>query len=748
MHAPRSGFLPLFFCGAVLAVLSPVFWLTTRLPHQGQARTYENLPLYERVYPAVHYGASRLSAGEWPLWDPWSLCGTEFLANPRNGVLQPLNLILLGLPVDLALTAHAFLCSFVMALTFLLFVRGLGVRLAPAMLGACVYAFSGASAAVLSLPEYASFLAWLPLCFWGVRATCLGARHAVPVLGTSLALTFLSGALDAVLAGGVVLVLYAVYLTIFSARSAPQPRAQALRRLRNAVLVGAALSAAQWLPALAWAWHRGALMPFGEGTFQAALPNGTRELVQQLFGVQDSGLLPPLAYFGVVGLLVLPTAFFHRHSRGDALFFFGVAALGLLAVVFGRSGWDARTPFESLAFPGTFAVAALAALGADRLFETGRDPRSPNVWGPLLLVAAFGAVLFYFLPAMGRGIAAVFFVVAVLPSVVVRLRWMAAACASVATMLLFVDLASALAQHSLHPYVDAASTLNAVTPGARSAQEQAIQGRVVVNARPLDATMIQNLGAARELRCAGGLFQAMTPAQEYWWGLLGGTAQDAVVSASASQPGLLNYMAVRAILAAPDAPILARKWASGTPRLRPVLSEGSLQVLVNDDALPRAYWVPRWRAAESTEAALTNLGAPDFQGRGECTVQGSASLLERLAKSVPAGSGAASDALVEAGITVDLPERVELAVKAPSAGITVLADTWAPGWRVLLDGQEANILQVNGLFRGVATPPGRHTLVFSYRPTLFYVGLGISLLSCAVLVLWGGTRYLMGRKTA
>jgi hypothetical protein len=83
------------------------------------------------------------------------------------------------------------------------------------------------------------------------------------------------------------------------------------------------------------------------------------------------------------------------------------------------------------------------------------------------------------------------------------------------------------------------------------------------------------------------------------------------------------------------------------------------------------------------------------------------------------------------------PERVILRVDAPETGMTVLLDSYAPGWRATLDGVRVPIYEVNGLFRGVLTPKGQHTIEMVYRPWPFYIGLGISCVTLALTALAG-----------
>jgi prepilin-type N-terminal cleavage/methylation domain-containing protein len=59
-------------------------------------------------------------------------------------------------------------------------------------------------------------------------------------------------------------------------------------------------------------------------------------------------------------------------------------------------------------------------------------------------------------------------------------------------------------------------------------------------------------------------------------------------------------------------------------------------------------------------------------------------------------------------------------------GMLVLRDTYDPAWSAEVDGQPAEVVRVNGRYRGVNLPPGRHVIRFFYRPRDFALGLMLS----------------------
>ncbi|MBN2085887.1 MAG: hypothetical protein JW748_11760 [Anaerolineales bacterium] len=83
----------------------------------------------------------------------------------------------------------------------------------------------------------------------------------------------------------------------------------------------------------------------------------------------------------------------------------------------------------------------------------------------------------------------------------------------------------------------------------------------------------------------------------------------------------------------------------------------------------------------------------------------------------------------EARIDFESPNQIRLTATGP--GIVVLSEVWYPAWRAMVDGKPAEMSAVGGWWRAVAIGPGAHTVEMAYDPILFQIGLAAAALALA-----------------
>jgi hypothetical protein len=88
-------------------------------------------------------------------------------------------------------------------------------------------------------------------------------------------------------------------------------------------------------------------------------------------------------------------------------------------------------------------------------------------------------------------------------------------------------------------------------------------------------------------------------------------------------------------------------------------------------------------------------------------------VLDRLPEGLDSGADSGE---VSARIVSYRNGQVAVEVDGRRGSVLVLHDLYYPGWEVAIDGEPAEMLRANYLFRGVWVPAGRHTVTFRFRP--------------------------------
>jgi hypothetical protein len=94
-----------------------------------------------------------------------------------------------------------------------------------------------------------------------------------------------------------------------------------------------------------------------------------------------------------------------------------------------------------------------------------------------------------------------------------------------------------------------------------------------------------------------------------------------------------------------------------------------------------------------------------------------------------------------ASVTDYKPDRAVIKTSSPGPARLILTDLMYPGWKVSVDGVDADAIEAEGMFRAVDLPAGTHTIVWSYRPLSLYLGAIVSALAILLLAAIAHIRY-------
>lgn len=753
IRAQRFALLPLLLLGTAFSVLSPLFW--THVESRGSdsgVGGHENVELFGRVVPTLQYGFDRAKAGEWPLWASDLYCGVPFFANPTHGMLQPLNLVFLFVPVSIGLALHAFLGLLLMGMGTALFLRALGAGYLAALMGGMAFAFGGASAVSMSRPELLGVLAWTPLLYWVIYEHTEAPRPFHIVVGALLlAIMVFAGTPLLALCLGASALAYGMARSLWLRKEGERTLRRRLAYLLAMAGLAAGFSAVQWVPHVAWlltlANPQEALWP---GTWAGVAPALASELPAALL-LPGNGMFPDMLYIGVISLTVIPAALLRQQARFEVAFF-AVAAILWIGGAIGRGdGTSASEAWKILVFPGVFSLAVLVGLGADRVLLTGRDPRSPLIWGSsvLMLLAASATLLLGPPEARGWVLGAV---AVLLPFFLLRVKYVGLVCGGLLALLLFADLRDASNNVYQHPYTDKGAWLQDSLPALREAEALALGERILTLPPARAMTLPPNIGLLLGIPNAYGAYWPLSTGQAAWWESLDASLNPARRQEIAAPPegtlphsALLNYMGVRLFLGERPLPWMDSPADQSGVSLQFLRTLGRLSLWRNNSAYPRVRVVPQWHPVADERAARDLLLSPSFPGAFACAVEASGSGWRHLNETLPPTvetDVADPDWDATCVLRSDEPESVVVDVDTPGDGVLVLADTYTPGWRVYVDGERADLLKVNGMFRGVQLGAGTHEVQFVYAP--ISVSLGLLLTGLAVvLTLATGVRSLI-----
>ncbi|HEU4527312.1 MAG TPA: YfhO family protein [Actinomycetota bacterium] len=722
-----------------------------------------------------------LADGHLPLWNPYEMLGTPFLADSQSGWLSlPTMLLSWLLGCGGGLRAIVVLNPILAGLGTYWFLRREGLWRIPATAGGLSIAMTmAASSVAISLP-FAGTLAWTPFVLVGASGY-LAAERLLRRLGWL--------ALGAVAWGQVALshmshglvICTALTFAYLAARSIHDVRT-GRRRWPHALALAGAFLAFLPLANLAILVPRFALISrsslrAGYGALGGTLARaaGIRDRP-----IPDTGIWSgwpfafastPGAYVGAAMLLLAPMAFRDRTRRALTLAFTITAVVGYLATITLLVGnaWlrdlVVRLPYGDvylhnpgrLRYLAILVLPVLGALGVQSLLERPPSARQAVRWVGgaaavvLVLPFALGAKPERFV-VIAAGTAAMALVVR---WTLRRRRWAALALVAVLTAELLANAIWSSVYQGGTVYLGLEGRDNPVL----------LQGPLRWPNAPLDEYLTPG-PIARRIATTGGNTRYLawiqptvyfnkgylfTQDRADWPALLLGRAiafrlHDVLGYSPIQLPRYWSYIRATnrlpvfynaSILQVPsdeDLRLLGVRFmivpqgvAPPVPA-REILSENGYTLVEIEGWQPRVSVVPTWETVRSGVPALEAVLERGFDPAVEAVVEGDPGI-EPVTGEPPPGTARYDEST---------PEDVRIAVDAPAPSIVVVRNAWDRGWSATVDGEPAPVLRTDYLLQGVPVPAGEHEVRLLYREPAIGRGLALS------AVVWLGFLAILG----
>jgi hypothetical protein len=726
--------------------------------------------------PQRQFAISEIRQGRVPLWAPYNFAGIPFVVTPKFSVFLLLEYCIKS-PVVLAWVQ--LLAAIVGGVGMYCFCRRmLRVGFWPATAVAWCYPLTGFfifwQGAPMELPVY-----WLPWLFLAVDKIVRDSG-SLPVIGLSVAtaLVLTSGAVD--VAGQVLLgsLAFAVWRLV-----SLHARDRFWEKFRNTAAklamgwgLGIMLAAPHVLPLLEYA-HTGSRMEHRSAGTEERPPVGLAALPQlvlpDVYGSPEKGSYfigppsepnliesPSAAYAGVLAmLLIAPLAWCDRRRWAMNAFWLFLAFLGVswcldvpgLVQLFRLPGLNMMS-YNRLVFFTSFAILCLTAIGLENLL-TGAVRRRWWFWLPAILLAGLCGWCFYRSMVLPEPIA----------THIERalLRWDTQ----------HGGIQGAHAAHEIQGWFILHYTVTALFCGLGFLGWLLVwfQKAPVFRLFPcMIVFLLADLlwfGCGRSAQCDPALYYPRIPALDsitqsapgrfigvkilppsvvVGEGLNDIRGYDSVDPArivallkSTAEPGeepqyaATEFLAPTREVSPPDhirlSPVLDMLnvryvvfRGAPSPEMHPAFESPDYWVLVNSNALPRAFVPKSLENVSDDRAELAKLTAPQFNPSDVAYVESGIKLPDS-----PRGT---------AQITREIPTHVTIRVHMETPGLVVLADRWDSGWHAYYNGKPVPILRTNYAIRGVLVPAGDGVVEYIYRPASLMLGLGLAGLAAMILL--------------
>jgi hypothetical protein len=701
-------------------------------------------------FPTALFQQQCFQRGELPFWDPFSNCGTPFLAQWNTMPLYPPALIYLALPLMWSLSffclLHLWFAGFGM---FQLARRWTENNFAAAFAGVA-FAFNGLTLNLLMWPSHIATLSWMPWVVLTVEAAWREGGRKIVLAAMVGALQMLAGGPETIFLTWVLLLAMWIQQLVMgggdaaTTTDAPQrvptnsARGAVFRRFPFIVLLVIALTVIQLLPFLNLAAHSERHGDYADFRWSMPAWGWVNFLVPMAFGgLANSGVFfqydqmwTSSYYLGIGTLwLALLAVLAARSGRVRLL-----GAVGAVALIFALGDHTPIYPalhrmiplLSLITYPVKFVLLVafiaplLAAFGLAATCDRP-DPGWRIVFPGAVLLALIGGILFWAwrFPMPGddvhatllNGLSRAGFLLATGALLFLLARPGGIALRRMVPLLLlavvWLDvLTHEPTQNPTSPPniydLNLARTKLAMNPQPELGGSRAMLAPMAIHqfvhsavASPQNTFLVGRLAYGADCNLLDAVpkvdgFLSLMPREcDDFQSLL-------YTATNADFPRLDDFMGVSQM----TAPDQIYHWQSRSNFL-PLVTAGQKPVFLDDAGTLRALTQPDFDGAKIVFLP------PDEKSSVTVTNQTSARIVNS-----------------KFGTQI-----VDVEVEAAEPSLIVVAQTYYHNWRAAVDGQPTRLLRANHAFQAVEIPAGRHQIHFHYKDGAFEAGAAVSIVA-------------------
>jgi len=152
-----------------------------------------------------------------------------------------------------------------------------------------------------------------------------------------------------------------------------------------------------------------------------------------------------------------------------------------------------------------------------------------------------------------------------------------------------------------------------------------------------------------------------------------------------------------------------------------IFNDGNYQIFRNNSAFPHVFLVNKYKVVKNSQDILDNMFSKNTDLKKTVFV-------EEDPKTTDLGIG-------EAKIISYTPDKVIIHTISSKKSLLFLSDTYYPGWTAYVDGKLTKIYRADFAFRTIVVPSGYHTIIFSYFPNSFMLGLILFVIGVMSIIL-------------